>query len=192
MATLKEWEVLLSRRPLVGRNALTGLYINELLYRALPRGEAEPGLFDQYGELLDLLHRESGVAEAAVDPGGPDSIELAIENALRRLELGLLAGLGYGLQLAQTHDGHAVLSSAQYAVDLESGVRLLADAPWSGELLLSLAAMQQIDHRPAGPPLELRRQQRRLLRSLLQQMLGERPLASWGMVRGFGAGPRPG
>ncbi len=185
MASLKEWEVMLPRGPLAGRHALTGLYLNELLYRALPRGEAEPALFDQYSELLELLHRRAEPGLAA-QPASERSL-ITVEIGLRRLELGLLAALGYGLQLSETNSGHAVHSDVRYIVDLDGGVRALDDGPWTGELLLSLVDLQQSDEPATMPTMELRREQRRLLRSLLQQMLGDRPLASWAMVRGWKA-----
>ncbi len=185
MASLKEWEVLQPRGPLAGRHSLTGLYLNELLYRALPRGEAEPALFDHYSDLLDLLHSQPAAAPAPerASESGP----IAIETGLRRLELGLLATLGYGLQLSQTSSGQAVQLDARYVVDLDGGIRTLGDGPWTGELLLSLVDLLQSDGPAAMPSMELRREQRRLLRSLLQQMLGDRPLASWAMVRGWKA-----
>lgn len=190
MPSLQEWELVGQRQALTGKHALTGLYLNELLYRALPRGEPEVQLFDQYSVLLDLLHQVDSNRdpnEAAVSPALQ-----AIESALRRLELALLACLGYGLRLAMTHDGQAVVATARYSVDLESGVRLFADAPWSGELLLSLATLQRSGDPPPAQSIELRREQRRLLRTLLQQMLGDRPLASWEMVRGCGPGKTAG
>jgi DNA repair protein RecO (recombination protein O) len=185
MASLKEWEVSLPRRPLAGTNSLIGLYLNELLYRALPRGEAEPALFDHYSGVLDLLHRRPDTDQA---PEADNHASFtAIESGLRRLELGVLAALGYGLQLAQTSSGEPVQPDARYAVDLDSGIRPSVDGPWTGTLLLSLVDLQHSDDTLAKLPMAQRREQRRLLRALLQEMLGERPLASWAMVRGWKA-----
>lgn len=172
--SLQAWECGPSQPPPLGQDALTGLYLNELLYRLLPRGEPESGLFDHYAGLLAQLAPSAVSAEPVAERTA------RLDPLLRAFELALLAALGYGLILSETHAGAPVDPHARYLVDLQGGVRLVQDGPWTGRVLLSLAALQE---RFPDQTLELnlRREQRRLLRSLLSELLGDRPLRSWSL-----------
>ena len=177
--SLQHWEIQrLSPAP-VGNDALVGLYLNELLVRLLPRQEPEVELFEHYRLLLEFLL--SPPSPANLDAVAEDRGQ-QLEARLRAFELTLLGALGYGLDLLHTQGGMAVDSDGRYVVDLQGGVRALPDGPWSGRVLQSLAALQQGTSANQSA-LELRRQQRQLLRSLLSELLGDRPLAAWGMIR---------
>ncbi|MFT7235096.1 MAG: DNA repair protein RecO (recombination protein O) [Methylophagaceae bacterium] len=88
---------------LQAESALCGLYINELMVKLLPMGEAEPGLFMAYQQALTGLQ----LAESN-------------EITLRLFEKHLLSHLGYGLVLeheAETGDSITVEQSYYYVAD---------------------------------------------------------------------------
>ena len=148
---------------LSGRVLYAGLYLNELLMRLLPRGDAAPQLFHHYRQALDDL------------ASGED-----LEGALRRFEMRLLEELGYAPDLGHQVDGTPVAAEYRYRCEPGSGVTAAGDSgpeTFSGETLLALA-----DGRlPASET--LRREARQLMRRLLAPHLGERPLKSRELFR---------
>ena len=66
---------------LVGETLFSGLYLNELLTRLLPKFDAAPMLFAAYGDAIEVI-------STSADP----------ELTLRRFELLLLEELGYQIQ----------------------------------------------------------------------------------------------
>ncbi len=151
--------------PLFGEWLLSGLYVNELLVRLLPKQEPETVLFAEYQVLLRAL-----AARAELEP------------LLRSFELLLLEALGYGLQL-----GHDMLSGEPldparcYALH-EDGGFVASDAdPLSQDCYAgaTLLALGRRDFREVGT----RRVAKHLLRVVLQQHLGERELHSRGLFR---------
>lgn len=82
LQTLRAAETALREVPLQGMGLMGAFYLNELILNFVRRGDPHPGLFMAYAQALDEL-RQGG------DP----------EPALRRFELGLLAEVGYGLNL---------------------------------------------------------------------------------------------
>lgn len=161
LRTLGMVEALTAGIPLAGERLLSALYVNELLVRLLPLHENEMQIFSSYGALLQAL-------------AGQDELE----PLLRNFELQLLDALGYGLQL--THDaasGESIRSGAWYQLQQEGGfIRQPPDVSdtrtlYEGEALIALA---QRDF--SG--VVVRRTAKRLLRTVLQQHLGGRELAS--------------
>lgn len=71
--------------PFTGKILYCGLYVNELLFKLLPREEAFPALFSSYLSLLKILPKTST----------PNEI------ALRYFEKNLLKAIGYGLPLSK-------------------------------------------------------------------------------------------
>lgn len=137
----------------VGDALLAGFYLNELLLRLLPRGEALPALFWRYTQTL-----------AALGEGGDWVWQL------RRFERDLLATLGYALQLGGDLD-----PAAHYRYDPEHGpLRLLRaeNASITGAALQALAT----DETPTPEHL---REMRGLMRRVLLHQLGGRELKSW-------------
>lgn len=137
-----------------GDALLAAFYVNELMLRLLPRGEALPALFWRYTQTLDAL-----------SAGGDDWVW-----QLRRFERDLLADLGYALQL-----GMQLEPEAHYRYDPENGpLRLLRaeNASISGAALLALAGDE-------APPPEQLRELRGLMRRVLLHQLGGRELKSW-------------
>ncbi|MEY3660169.1 MAG: hypothetical protein RLZZ169_994 [Pseudomonadota bacterium] len=170
LAQVEQGEVL---PPLFGEWLLSGLYINELLVRLLPKQEPENVLFAEYQALLQAL-----AARAELEP------------LLRSFELLLLEALGYGLQL-----GHDMLSGEPldparcYALHEEGGFVASDADPLSRDCYTgaTLLAMGRRDFREMGT----RRVAKHLLRVVLQQHLGARELHSRGLFRRPGKLPPP-
>jgi DNA repair protein RecO (recombination protein O) len=141
---------------LSGHALICGFYLNELLLRLLPDGDAHEMLFDHYAATLDALN-------AARD----------VEPVLRRFELDLLAALGYAQPLGHLADAGALEPARRYSYEFGHGVTpLQRDAPgYLGKTLLDLAAGDLSD------PITLA-EGKILLRSLLAHYLGDKPLAT--------------
>jgi DNA repair protein RecO (recombination protein O) len=142
-----------------GDALLATFYVNELLWRLLPRGESHAALFWRYLECLSAL-------QAGEELGWQ----------LRRFERDLLLGLGYGLALEHEADGVTPLRGGRhYRYEPEQGALPMpggrADTV-SGEALLALAADQP-------PPVEAAGELRRMMRRVLRHYLGGRELRSW-------------
>ncbi|MBD3646325.1 MAG: DNA repair protein RecO [Pseudomonadales bacterium] len=149
-----------------GEALLTGMYVNELLYRLLGKFDPVPAIFSAYGELLAVL--EGSVAPHA---------------ALRRFEMVVLAELGYGISLdVEAGSGEAVQDDRLYRYVPEEGLIPLPaevydghDRPppgtFSGRDLLAVARGQLED-----PVVE--RTAWQITRSSLNVLLGDRPLKS--------------
>ena len=146
---------------LSGDALLSTFYVNELLLRLLPRGEALPTLFWRYTACLAALQ------------DGPIGWEL------RRFERDLLIEIGYALQLEVECDGEiAVSAERRYRFDPEQGPQAVPSTmagTFSGATLLALAA----DTTPDATQL---RELRRLMRQVLRHHLGGRDLRSWQLL----------
>lgn len=157
--------------PLPQGDALfCGLYVNELLLRALHRSDPHERLFDAYRGMLAEL-------ASGAEP----------QPLLRLFERDLLEAIGFGLQLGiEYRTGTAVEPEASYRYVPGSGPVRIASArdepgaatgirPVSGEALLALQS-GRIETRHLG---ELKS----LMRGLLQHHLGDRPLVSQALFR---------
>ncbi|MCP5351811.1 MAG: DNA repair protein RecO [Chromatiales bacterium] len=167
LKTLRQAEpAAMARRP-DGRAALSGLYLNELLQRLLPRDDAHPELFSAYVEAMAEL----------LDPE-------RMEPALRRFEVRLLGALGYGLVLDhEPLSGEAIRADAAYDYDPHGGPRRTQAGlglNLHGASLLAMAADCWDDE-------QTRADAKRLLRAVLRVHLGERPLKSRELFQGLGA-----
>ena len=87
-----------------GEALIHGLYINELLVRLLPRFDALPNLFLEYGRATERLGA------------------VASESTLRRFELALLSELGYRLNLQTDANGEPVREHRHYRLEPERGL----------------------------------------------------------------------
>ena len=147
------------------RRLLSGFYLNELLMRLLPRHEPYPELFDSYRSALYELAAEHD--EQAV---------------LRRFELQLLAGIGYGLQLTSDSDGRPIDPQGGYDYIADTGTcrRNAGDTvrgvAVTGHTLLALA-----DGRFDEP--EVLAEAKRLTRYVLTGQLQDRPLKTRDLAR---------
>lgn len=146
---------------LQGTCLISALYLNELIMRLTSHHDPHPLLFSHYHQTLQKL-----------------AMGEQIEWALREFERDLLQELGYGLNL--THDiesGEVIEPDAIYCYYLHGPVRLErnrespGEIALTGETLLALSSGEQ-------PGKEGLREAKRLMRSLLQPHLGDRPVMS--------------
>jgi DNA repair protein RecO (recombination protein O) len=155
----------LTRAECAGVHALQGpammscWYMNELLFRLLPREDAHEALFDEYTQTLKLLSL------------APDDSA----NILRRFELRLLQALGYAVPLTQNIRDEAVTAEAHYYYVPEVGpVSSKHDYQENGVQLFgkTLLDMAQDDYADA----HTQQQSKQLMRLLLAHYLGDKPL----------------
>lgn len=142
-----------------GHALMCGFYLNELLLRLLPDGDAHEGLFDLYAVTLNALNALNAPSE--------------VEPVLRRFELDLLSELGYAQPLGHLDNNDALHPSNRYSYALGHGVTAWQrDTPsYLGKTLLDLAAGDLSD------PITLA-EGKILMRSLLAYYLGDKPLAT--------------
>ncbi len=138
-----------------GHALMCGFYLNELLLRLLPEGDAHETLFDHYTlALADLNSRPE------------------VEPVLRRFELDLLTELGYAQSLGHLASGGVIDPEARYGYEIGAGViPPNRAAGYSGRALLALAAgdFSQPNTLAEG---------KLLMRALLAHYLGDKPLAT--------------
>ena len=145
-----------------GAALLSGLYLNELLMRLLPREDAHPALFDYYGEMVKVL------AVTTADP-----MAEAPQAALRAFELLLLRETGVLPQLnVQTLTQQALEAEARYTLVAEGGLihaapgdRALSGVQWQAlqDALDTQASFQATFQACAAFQVELKPQLRSLL-----------------------------
>jgi DNA repair protein RecO (recombination protein O) len=147
-----------------GRAVASGFYLNELLMRLLQRHDPHPQLYAQYARALSAL-----------------GAGCELETVLRRFEKQLLEALGYGLQLERDADrGWPIIAETRYVYAAQAGPLGAPTASTQGiavhgKTLLAIAG-EEFDAQSS-------REAKRLMRYLLQQHLGERPLASRELLR---------
>lgn len=157
LQTLQHVEVDGLSYNLAGNILLSGFYLNELLMRLLQRHEPHPNIYKAYQQTLSIL-------VGSVVP----------ELALRLFEKYLLVDLGYGLQLDRTVNNQTVLPNEEYIFEFGVGLKKAKiHDPYNfpGQSLLALRAGI------LTTPEELR-DAKRLLRSVLAVLLGNKPLKS--------------
>jgi DNA repair protein RecO (recombination protein O) len=139
-----------------GHALMCGFYLNELLLRLLPEGDAHQGLFDLYAATLTALNEHADV-----------------EPVLRRFELDLLSELGYAQPLGHLADGSQLSPERRYSYALSHGViaRRGEEQGYRGKTLLDLAAGDLSDSATLV-------EGKMLMRTLLAHYLGEKPLAT--------------
>jgi DNA repair protein RecO (recombination protein O) len=142
-----------------GHALMCGFYLNELLLRLLPEGDAHEGLFDLYAATLSALNTLTAPSE--------------FEPVLRRFELDLLSELGYAQPLGHLDNHDALQPARRYSYVVGHGVTpLRRDEPgYQGKTLLDLAAGDLSD------PMTLA-EGKILMRALLAHYLGDKPLAT--------------
>lgn len=152
---------------LPGRWLFSGYYLNELLLRLLPAGDAHEALYRQYSTALAKLAHLA----VATDAHSPEH-----EILLRLFEKQLLEEAGYGLQLETEADtGHPIDGERRYCYVLEKGPVAGDNEPFgdgimlSGRTLLALAAGDLSDP-------QLRKESKQLMRVAVAACLGDRPL----------------
>jgi DNA repair protein RecO (recombination protein O) len=168
-----------------GHGLMCGFYLNELLLRLLPEGDAHETLFDHYQSTLENLNQQA--SRPPIPPfgqdhppggagntwGGPACFLRDVEPILRRFELDLLSELGYAQPLGHTAENGDLQAAARYGY--EFGVGVVSPKPggpsYLGRTLLDLANNDLTD------PITLA-EGKLLMRALLAHYLGEKPLAT--------------
>jgi len=160
LPVLTRCEAVASGSGLTGRGLYCGMYINELVLRLCERNDPHSALFPAYVTCVEAL-------------ANADQVNAALEPILRQFELALLDELGLGVQLQYDLTGAPVDPTGHYHYVLESGPAPTGEArdAYSGRTLLGLAAGELDD------PL-LQREARALMRTILDNYLGGRPLRS--------------
>lgn len=141
---------------LAGQVQFYGLYLNELTQRLLHNNDPHPDIFEHY------VHSLAELSQA----GGSEAV-------LRRYEFALLQALGYGVEPGFcADDGSAVEAHSRYRFVPEHGMQRVAagERGFDGGVLLQIAAGQL-----EGDALRVAK---RLTRSALAPLLGDRPLRS--------------
>ena len=147
-------------RTLVGETLFSGLYLNELLTRLLPKFDAAPTLFAAYGDAIEVI-------STSADP----------ELTLRRFELLLLEELGYQIQWQRDFEERPIQQTAHYCYQPDRGFvpSREADTPlvMSGVQLLTLADWQR-----SGCAIDeiCQAKLKGIMRLAIDQRLGGRPL----------------
>jgi DNA repair protein RecO (recombination protein O) len=171
LATLTRAEVEQPAIPLQGKALYCGFYLNELLLRLLVRHDPHEELFAWYQQALERLQDDAG-----------------IEATLRVFEKRLLQAIGYGLVLDRAGSGEPIDAQRLYVYITEhGGVR--ADRCGSdegvaihGATLLALCAEDLRDE-------TVLRESKMLLRGVLAQYIGDKPLHTVRLFRKTG-GPK--
>jgi DNA repair protein RecO (recombination protein O) len=135
LITLQQLEATPLRFPLLGENAVCGLYENELLYRMLYPGVVSEALFADYQQSLYHLANAQNRLDQAW--------------SLRQFEFQLLDALGFGLVCDVDSLQHPIEPQADYAYYPQMGAVRLIDPHITpgqavvirGECLLKLAQL---------------------------------------------------
>jgi DNA repair protein RecO (recombination protein O) len=150
--------------PVTGAAYASCFYLNELLMRLLQRDDAHVEVYALYRQALQDIQSA---------PSATDS-----ERVLRLFEKQLLQELGYGLNLEYEADsGQPLDADCEYSYEPERGpvprvIGRPASGPIvSGQSLLSLARNELRD-------VTSLRDSKRLMRAVLREYLGDKPLQS--------------
>ena len=151
------------RWRLAGRRLFAGLYLNELMMRALPLEESVAELFRVYEAALAALESEED-----------------LEPTLRVFEKCLLREIGYGLTFdIEAAEGAAVRDDGVYEFVEGEGflpARAGMSGTWPGGVLKAIAHDRYDED-------EVRRAAKAILRRALKPHLGDRPLAARELFR---------
>lgn len=150
---------------LTGQRLYCGLYINELLWRMLPRHDAHPEVYRLYQRTLSHL----------------ELTDMQAAPVLRLFEKHLLGLLGFGLLLDIEADQQTPISgSLRYVYDPERGAR--RSGPGTAIPGASLLALHREQFDQPGQLGDARR----LLRSVIEHHLGGVKLHSYALLRPAG------
>lgn len=166
MKNLVASEMASSPVSLGGERLFSAMYLNELMVRLLHHHDPHPGLFLAYADILRALNEPT----------------CELQSQLRRFEYTLLSELGFGFELAQEGgSGTAVTDDGWYGFDPDYGlVRLESPsnaqrAVFSGSDLNIMATGEFGD--------TVKNTAKRLLRLVLAQYLGDKPIKSRDLFR---------
>ena len=156
---LQQIEPLASSLSLLHHYVLAGLYLNELIYHALPVNQPEPLVFASYERSLQALAQQPAAA--------------LLEQILRRFEWQLLAACGVLVSFTHTKDHCTAIEPDKYYAFIPESGFVLAEKGFFGAHLLAMVADEwtcpsvlmtgkrvmraAIDHLLNGVPLHSRR-----------------------------------
>jgi DNA repair protein RecO (recombination protein O) len=126
-AYVSQLEIAAPSMHLMGETVLSGLYINELLYRALKPDVAEPMLYAAYEHVMACLARVT--------------TRTSLEIALRQFERTLIQLLGY--HMSCTHEARSenlIMESKRYRLLPGTGFVLDEEQGFLGEHILAMAS----------------------------------------------------
>ncbi len=146
------------RRPLQGLSLYSGFYLNELLLKLLPALGGPSELFNTYQNTLEQLSNNS-----------------PLEPALRLFELSLLEEMGMGVEFdRESMSGLAITPGNYYLVTAEEGIVQVEPGAANAIHGKTLLAIHQRLWQDPGVLLAAKR----ICRSMINHMLGGRPLQS--------------
>ena len=146
--------------PLPGEHLFSGLYMNELLVRLLPKFDAAPQLFATYGSSLVALNEKR-------DP----------ELTLRRFELALFEELGYEIQWDKDDRGQKVSDDRHYLFAHDRGFVEAVEGKAVGVLSgADLNALNAWYRRSTSLTNHARQSLKRVMRQAVDYQLDGRPL----------------
>jgi DNA repair protein RecO (recombination protein O) len=160
LGTLTDIEPVSMSNTLKSDLVLTGFYMNEILLRLLHKHESHPELFDSYESSINSLVKNASE-----------------HTVLRYYEKTLLQALGYGIILDhEIESGESIDEAEKYYYKLDHGPVLESSKSGlgisvMGKTLLELEGESLSD-------LDNINEAKMLLRVLLDQHLGDKPLAS--------------
>jgi len=160
LASLDKAESVGTGYRLTGEAFLAGCYVNELLLRLLPRGDAAPEIYTLYEDTLRGLANDT-----------PCSV--------RHFEGRVLSLLGYLPSLTRDASGRALEPGCFYRYDKDHGL-VAARQGESTEILLAIAREAYADENVLTAAA-------RLFRSVIGAHLHGRPLRSLDVARAIGA-----
>lgn len=171
---LRQIEAAGAASTLLGQRLFSGLYVNELLLRLIPRFDPMPDLFAMYSQVIASLPRGE------------------VESVLRPFELQLLLDIGYNLEIDCDCFGQCLDAGQTYVLDPDRGL-IAAPVGTAANIMLGSDLSHLSRQRSSDECLDER--SRRLLKNLTRQALahrlGPRPLRSRALARSFMAVEKP-
>ena len=169
LKTLTDYELAHYAPSSLSGNALyCGFYLNELLQRLMPKGEACLPIYNAYQKSIDRL---GDISRKEVG----EAVLVYVEPLLRELELLILEDQGYLVDFsADANTGEPLKKDKRYYLDIHSGFSEVGSPTWPVFDGAAIAAMAERDfsdstHRGA---------MKRMMRILLSPLLGNKPLKS--------------
>ena len=165
LGTLTSADQVAAPPALHGEALYCGIYVNELLMRLLHRSDPHPEVFERYRQVLAAL--ASGEAPQPV---------------LRIFEKNLLEAIGYGLILDhEFKTNEAIIDDAWYDYRPDRGAIRLNPENGTGKRLVSGRSLRVLKEEELTD--ESLGELRTMMRRVIQQHLGDKPLKSASLFR---------
>jgi len=167
LGTLTDIEFVASSRSLKPEQMMTGFYMNEIMLRLLHKHEPHPELFDSYDISINELI--SGASEQII---------------LRYYEKTLLQSLGYGVILDhEVETGESLNKDEDYFYKFDYGPVSTSETRDSG-ITISGKTLLELDNEILSEQKNIN-EAKALLRTILDQHLGDKPLASKSLYQSY-------